>query len=345
MSAQPSSNPATTPTAYQDLHTRYESSNLIVQQESSNTLPESFQTGGQVKTDRREIHELDPLFSEQQAIHQVTATVLNSPKRIRKSRTAPRIPNNCKQHSLGDDSMAPPTRSQKEILNQSVKQGASEERRANPESRMIYFLMNSEQTTLDLSGFGLESVPVCLLEKSFNRRLEELNLSGNNLRSIPKKIDQLRHLKVLHLANNQLQSLPKEIHRLRHLKVLHLANNQLQSLPKKIGKLMRLEGLNLASNQFQSFPREITWLINLKVLYLDNNQLQLLPKEIRRFINLRVLNLAGNQLQSLPKEMVQMEKLRDLRIPRNPFSSFPKNLIMNPELGILHSNNIFVPWV
>ncbi|EMK25611.1 leucine rich repeat protein [Leptospira kirschneri serovar Bulgarica str. Nikolaevo] len=47
------------------------------------------------------------------------------------------------------------------------------------------------------------------------------------------------------LSNNQLTTLPNEIEFLKRLQELYLRNNQLTTLPKEIGKLQKLNTLNL----------------------------------------------------------------------------------------------------
>ena len=84
-------------------------------------------------------------------------------------------------------------------------------------------------------------IEITILNKRYNVNLQVLNLSNNQLQSLPAEIGNLHNLQKLDLSNNQLQSLAAEIGNLCNLKELNLSNNQLQTLPAKIGNLHNLK--------------------------------------------------------------------------------------------------------
>ena len=61
-----------------------------------------------------------------------------------------------------------------------------------------------------------------------------MDLSGNQLTSVPAEIGQLTTLGVLDLSGNQLTSVPAEIVQLTSLRELTLDRNQLTSMPAAI---------------------------------------------------------------------------------------------------------------
>ncbi|MBR8827889.1 MAG: leucine-rich repeat domain-containing protein, partial [Gomphosphaeria aponina SAG 52.96 = DSM 107014] len=99
---------------------------------------------------------------------------------------------------------------------------------------------------------------------------------------IQKKIQEVKNnnLTELNLSYNQLSSLPSEITNLTNLTRLDLSDNQLSSLPSEITNLTNLTSLDLRNNQLSSLPSEITNLTNLTRLYLDGNPLENPPLEV-----------------------------------------------------------------
>jgi Leucine-rich repeat (LRR) protein len=92
--------------------------------------------------------------------------------------------------------------------------------------------------------------------------LQELDVSCNQLQSLPESTGLLSSLRVLYVTSNQLHSLPKSICSLSRLQELDVASNQLQSLPDSIGSLTALVSLDITSNSLSSLPNSILSLPN-----------------------------------------------------------------------------------
>ncbi|MEH2082636.1 MAG: leucine-rich repeat domain-containing protein [Nostoc sp.] len=178
-------------------------------------------------------------------------------------------------------------------------------------------------TVLDLSNNQLSSLPPEISQLSNLRRLD---LSNNQLSSLPPEIGQLSNLTELYLYNNQLSSLPPQFSQLSNLTELYLDNNQLSSLPPEISQLSSLTWLSLYNNQLSSLPPEISQLSSLTELYLHNNQLSSLPPEISQLFNLTELYLHNNQLSSLLPEISQLSNLTELYLDNNQLSSLPPEI-------------------
>ncbi len=100
---------------------------------------------------------------------------------------------------------------------------------------------------------------------------KQLDLSNNQLSTLPPEISQLSNLTWLDLSNNQLSSLPPEFGQLSNLTWLDFSNNQLSSLPPEFGQLSKLRELSLSNNRLSSLPPEISQLSKLTWLFLNNN--------------------------------------------------------------------------
>ncbi|MDF5725987.1 MAG: COR domain-containing protein, partial [Rhizonema sp. PD37] len=96
----------------------------------------------------------------------------------------------------------------------------------------------------------------------------------------------LTNLQTLDISRNQLSSLPAEIGSLTNLQTLDISFNQLSSLPAEIGSLTNLQSLDISSNQLSSLPSEIRLLPKLKKLDLRGNPVPI-PPEILGSKNLR----------------------------------------------------------
>jgi len=71
----------------------------------------------------------------------------------------------------------------------------------------------------------------------------ELDLSGQDISSLPAEISELTQLQHLDLGRNELITLPPEIGQLTNLTKMWLGWNQLTTLPAEIERLSKLESL------------------------------------------------------------------------------------------------------
>lgn len=101
---------------------------------------------------------------------------------------------------------------------------------------------------------------------------KNLNLSGQNLKSIPEYVFSMTQLENLDLSNNELTGAPQsQIGNLTNLKTLNLKNNNLTVLPAELGRLSSLVSLDVSDNRLTGLPLEIGDLNNLKNLDVSGN--------------------------------------------------------------------------
>ena len=153
-------------------------------------------------------------------------------------------------------------------------------------------------------------------------QIVELDLSGEQLTSLPKQLGQLTDLIELNLDSNQLSSLPTWIGQLTRLQFLEVQNNQLTCLPTWIGQFTDLMHLTVQNNQLTSLPTWIGQLTHLDYLEVSNNQLTSLPKEIGSLPELSQFFASNNQITSLPREIINKAgKFDDFDLKGNPLSA------------------------
>ncbi len=107
---------------------------------------------------------------------------------------------------------------------------------------------------------------------------------GQKYDEFPVKISELTQLNQLQLSGNNVKSVPKEIGNLVNLKVLKLQKNKITEVSPEIGKLINLEKLDLSKNKLSTLPDEIANLKKLKKLVLKGNNFS--KDEIKRIKSL-----------------------------------------------------------
>lgn len=153
----------------------------------------------------------------------------------------------------------------------------------------------------------LSEVPPDILTCSPN--VEFLDLSRNNLATLPDWIDQLSSLRILFLSYNRFTEIPEVVGRCRSLRMLGMRNNQIEHIPT------------------HALPNSLRWLT------LTNNYISSLPESIGTLPGLQKLLLAGNRLSNLPTSLKDLNSLELIRLSANTFETFPEWLFEIPSLA------------
>ncbi|KAI1136274.1 serine/threonine protein kinase [Hypoxylon sp. FL0543] len=141
--------------------------------------------------------------------------------------------------------------------------------------------------------------------------LEQLDLSGTGLSSLPEDFGRLKKLKIAFFSDCNFVVFPKQLASCPELEMVAFRGNHMVEIPE------------------DSLPPKLRWLI------LTNNQVRSLPRSIGRCSRLQKCMLAGNQLRCLPDEMAACRKLGLLRLSANCLEELPSWLFDLPELAFL----------
>ncbi|TNJ15329.1 protein kinase [Aeromonas sobria] len=168
-----------------------------------------------------------------------------------------------------------------------------------------------------------------------------LKLSENLVEFPPEILTLKDTLEVLDLTGNQLSSLPDELAGFSKLRIIFCSENRFTELPEVLGRCPALTMVGFKANQIatvsaKSLPARLRWLI------LTDNAVEQLPDELGQCDALQKLMLAGNRLRELPASLANCRRLELLRIAANRIERFPEWLLSLPRLAWLaYSGNPF----
>jgi Leucine-rich repeat (LRR) protein len=158
---------------------------------------------------------------------------------------------------------------------------------------------------LDLPGNKLTDLPEVAINSL--KQLKLLNLTRNQIAQLPNNLD-LPILEVLDLSHNQMKTIPVSVFRFPNLTSLNLAFNELTSLPTGGGGQNRLKDLKINNNKLYALPDYITELSALEDLNISgNNTLYCLPKNFHYLKSLKKINMSACMIRKLPEEIGSMD--------------------------------------
>ena len=166
-----------------------------------------------------------------------------------------------------------------------------------------------------------------------------LDLSGNQLITLPSSFTRISKLEKLDLENNQIIGLPPSFARLSNLFVLNLSSNKISSLSFDLEGIKTLTTLKLDSNQLQCIESNFSVLSNLTHLSLSKNNIETIDLKVFRSLRqLVVFDLGYNNLSSLPREIAFLSSLQSLNISFNRLSVLPPALLQLTNLSSLYAS-------
>jgi len=156
--------------------------------------------------------------------------------------------------------------------------------------------------------------------------------SATSFDSLPAAIGYLTALEDLRISGVELKALPLEMSHLHQLANLHLNDNQLEQLPEIFSGFSRLQGLNVARNNLPALPRSLSEASSLTVLWASDNAIEQLDTALFFLPNLRGLDLTRNKLSSISSAIENLKSLYGLDIAYNNLQHLPNSLGALPEL-------------
>ncbi|PWU15032.1 MAG: hypothetical protein C5B45_03405 [Chlamydiae bacterium] len=137
-----------------------------------------------------------------------------------------------------------------------------------------------------------------------------LNLEDCEISQISKEFFQLRNLEPLNISANNLISLPSSIGQFKELQELKAEVNYLLELPKEIGQCSSLRIIKVSENQIAKLPEELKYLTLLQQFCIADNELTLSSEDLERlelynWRQLQEVDLSENALENVTTEFVK----------------------------------------
>lgn len=173
-----------------------------------------------------------------------------------------------------------------------------------------------------------------------------LDLSFNNLTTIPEEFGEFKTLRKLNLGFNQLEEFPVCLCKCTCLQNLLIGYNKIGDIPQEIASLKDLNEINAPGNNFTQFPRSLIGLPNLKQINLSNNSISTIPSEISTMKALKTLDLSSNKISSLDV-LCSNPSQTDINLSNNKITVLPaalsqlKNLI---DFDVSRNQIREIPW-
>eukprot|EP00941_MAST-03F_sp_MAST-3F-sp1_P000784 g784.t1 len=180
-----------------------------------------------------------------------------------------------------------------------------------PHITQLKFLQN-----LNVEGCNLDTIPV-EMGKMYN--LQALNLNRNNIKKLPSSCILLTSLKVLSMRKNNLRDIPRIIFHINSLIELDVSYNYLTSISPRIAGLSSLRVLMLDNNEITQISDGISCLKDLKILSLNHNKLQKQPNigNCERLVSLNLKGKTNGRFKVNPKALKRLRCLKTLNLPPN----------------------------
>ena len=152
---------------------------------------------------------------------------------------------------------------------------------------------------------------------AFKDTLEILDLSKNNLSSLPNEFKEFKKLKIVFFSENNFEIFPEVLGECPSLTMIGFKSNRIKTIPENAFP-KSLKWLILTDNKLIKIPDSIGFCYKLQKCAIAGNQLKTLPESMRNCINLELLRVSANLLEEVPSWLVELPRLSWLAIDGNP---------------------------
>ncbi|HWZ36342.1 MAG TPA: leucine-rich repeat domain-containing protein, partial [Mucilaginibacter sp.] len=173
-------------------------------------------------------------------------------------------------------------------------------------------------------------------------KLKHVNLSLNQLTSLPQAFGGLRDLETINCSNNKIETIPDGWAYLTHLKEVNFAINRLTEFPEGLQNNHSVERITLFFNNIETFPDVDGEDYKLRYLGITGNRnMFALPEHIGSYTQLDSLEAQYLSLNGLPESLGDCKKLKMLLLTRSIVKKtiLPAGLKNAKDLQALYLND------
>lgn len=196
------------------------------------------------------------------------------------------------------------------------------------ENKKTYYSIESAMKSPDsvfILVLGREELTELPIEIKEFKNLKSLSIYRNKVKQLPDFITELGLIE-LDLSNNELTTIPDAVYKCSTLKRINLQSNEIKEIDPRLFNMTELEEINLGSNSIAYIPNEIGKLVNLKKLNLRMNDLDSLPEGIEDLKELEEIELYGNDFHKFPEILIKCHSIKTVQIGSNSIKRLPENV-------------------
>ena len=165
-----------------------------------------------------------------------------------------------------------------------------------------------QQRQVDWGNLAMGEIEPAWLENI--KWAEKILLVSNFLQRVPDNIHILDKLSCLDLSKNQLKTIPVCLLEMPSLCNLWLSENKIAELPNQCNWSSSLKTLDLNDNLLQTLPKSMAK-AKLTSLHVARNNLYYLPPWIEQMASLQLFDVSGNpRLKNVPQKLEKLNQTK-----------------------------------
>ena len=148
--------------------------------------------------------------------------------------------------------------------------------------------------------------------------LQDLDLRGNALTSLPEQFGELSSLQTIRLSFNKLNDIPMVLSEFPDLQRLEFSGNMLTQIPDHLSQCTSLKHLDISGNSMTALDENIAAVTTLQTLNAENNSIESISPSLCEMLqDLQRLSVATNRTNFWPSGPARPNALSPLIVVKS----------------------------